>query len=68
MYNTTKGMIENFQSMIKSFGHIPNGNRYNFYSSTIVLEIPFILQGLLHKAVPAPPIHPDGLGLSQYHK
>jgi len=27
MYNTTKGMIENFQSMIKSFGHIPNGNR-----------------------------------------
>merc|ERR1719376_1417660 len=27
MYNTTKGMIQNFQSMIKSLGHIPNGNR-----------------------------------------
>jgi len=27
MYNTTKGMIQNFRSMIKSLGHIPNGNR-----------------------------------------
>lgn len=27
MYNTTKGMIQNFQSLIKSLGHIPNGNR-----------------------------------------
>jgi len=27
MFNTTKGMIQNFQSLIKSFGHIPNGNR-----------------------------------------
>jgi len=27
MFNTTKGMIQNFQSLIKSYGHIPNGNR-----------------------------------------
>eukprot|EP00090_Calanus_glacialis_P007349 TRINITY_DN15795_c0_g1_i1.p1 TRINITY_DN15795_c0_g1~~TRINITY_DN15795_c0_g1_i1.p1 ORF type:complete len:576 (-),score=166.82 TRINITY_DN15795_c0_g1_i1:129-1856(-) len=27
MFNTTKGMIQNFQSLIKTYGHIPNGNR-----------------------------------------
>ena len=34
MFDTVKGMLENFSQLIREVGHIPNGNRIYFYRRT----------------------------------